>query len=141
LLESVVAIFMVAMGVCTFGSLAILSRQLSVQAQFRNAALGFARQQLDVLATSSFKQLPVGSRVPLPIPNELTATLPVAEKSAFQIAAEYQVDPGPSPTIHQVTVHVWWRSKLSNRGANKAALSELRLAQYVAMQPPDPALK
>lgn len=141
LLESVVAIFMVMMGVCTFGSLAVLSRQLSIQTQFRNAALSFARQELEVVSTASYSKLTPGSRVTLAVPSDILATLPVAEAASYKLAAEYIVEPGPSPTVRQVTVHVWWRNKLNSKGANTAAISELRLSQFVAMQPPDPALK
>lgn len=132
---------MVAMGVCTFGSLAVLSRQLTIQTQFRNAAISFARQELDIVSTASYSMLAPGSRVALAVPAEVSATLPVAEAGKYKLAAEYIIEEGPSPTVRQVTVHVWWRNKMNAQGANKAAISEVRLSQFVAMQPPDPALK
>ena len=132
---------MVMMGVCTFGSLAVLSKKLAIQTQFRNAALTFARQQLDTLSTATYTKLSPGDRVPVPVPSAFIAALASTEQKGYNIQAEYLVDAGPTPTLRQVTVHVFWRSKATHGGANRSPISEIRLAQLVAMQPPDPNLK
>ena len=131
---------MVMMGVSTFGSLAVLSKKLSLQAQFRNAALTFARKELDVLTTTSYNRLVPGDRGTLTVPTAFTAALPAKEASGYKFKAEYIVTSGPSPTLKQLTVYVTLRNKVNWKGDDRASVSQLRLTELVAMQPPDPYL-
>lgn len=129
---------MVMMGISTFGSLAVLSKKLSLQAQFRNAALTFARKELDVLTTTNYTRLVPGDRGTLTVPTAFRAALPTKEAGGYQFKAEYMVTAGPSPTLKQLTVYVSWRNKVNWKGDDKASISQLRLTELIAMQPPDP---
>jgi hypothetical protein len=138
LLESTVAIFMVVMGISTFGSLAVLSKKLSLQTQFRHAGLTFARKQLDVMTTTKFTRLVPGARGTLAVPVGFLGSLPVQDSKLYRMKAEYVVTSGPSPTLRQVTIYVTWRNKVNFKGTDKASISQLRLTELIAMQPPDP---
>ena len=140
LVESIVSIFMVTMGILTFGSLAVFSKKISVESQCRQIATSFASKQLDELSATTYTLLHPGDHFSVLVPTQVQQTLPVVENASYAMKAEYFVLPTATPTVRQLVVHVWWSNKAASGGADAVPTSQVQVSRLIAQQPPDPTL-
>ncbi len=134
LIETMMAMFVVVVGLLPMLGLFLSARALDQQAQAQAAAYSVARQEVESLAAQKFANRPVSTGA-FAVPDAIVAQFPGLNMTGSYVITTVSGYGGAAYPVQQIAAQVQWANNVGPTHGAGAALSSVRVDTLITQEP------